>query len=139
MQLFGKTKFKKITNFALNLKWKKFRKRTKLHFRIIWIERIPLLQVYFSDFIAKQGRIFKDICIKESTQFCSACSSSGLIYYGHVSSSFRRKRPRANYFIIIIYYEVFLYFFLNQFFQKIVIFAFWREKIRRHLVKGVLL
>ena len=100
MQLFGKTKFKKITNFALNLKWKKFRKRTKMHFRIIWIERIPLLQVYFSYFIAKQGRIFKDICIKESSQFCSACSSSGLIYYGPVSSSFRRKRPRANYFII---------------------------------------
>ena len=139
MQLFGKTKFKKITNFALNLKWKKFRKRTKMHFRIIWIERIPLLQVYFSYFIAKQGRIFKDICIKESTQFCSACSSSGLIYYGPVSSSFRRKRPCANYFIIIIYYEVFLHFFLNQFFQKIVFFAFWREKIRRHLVKGVLL
>ena len=37
--------------------------------------------------------------------------------------------PYANYFIIIIYYEVFLYFFPNQFFQQIVFFASWRKKI----------
>ena len=43
------------------------------------VERIPLLQVYFSHFIAKQGTIFKDICFKQGTQFCSA---RGLIYYG---------------------------------------------------------
>ena len=46
------------------------------------IERIPLLQVYFSYFITKQGIIFKNICFKQGTQFSSARSSSGLIYYG---------------------------------------------------------
>ena len=46
------------------------------------IERIPSLQVSFSHFIAKQDTIFKDIYFKQSTQFCSVCSSSGLIYYG---------------------------------------------------------
>ena len=60
----------------------------------------------------------------------------------------------ANYFIIIIYYEVFLYFFPNQIFQKLLLllslflllllllllllYAFWHKKIRRHLVKGIL-
>ena len=44
----------------------------------------------------------------------------------------------ANYSIIIIYYEVFLYFFRNQFFIKIVFFALWRKKIRTHLVKSVI-
>ena len=39
----------------------------------------------------------------------------------------------ANY-SIIIYYEDFLHFFPNQFFQKILFFSFWRKKIRRHLV-----
>ena len=127
-------------NFALYLKGNTFRKRTKMHLPIIWIERIPLLQVHFGHFIAKQDTIFKDICFKQVTQFCSACTSIGLIYYEPENWSFRRQIPYANYFIIIIYYEVFFFFFfLNQFFQKIVFFAFWRKKIRRHLVKGVLL
>ena len=51
-----------------------------MHLPIIRIERIPLLQVYFSHFIAKQGTIFKDICFKQGTQFGSACPSIGLIY-----------------------------------------------------------
>ena len=38
-------------------------------------EKIPLLQVHFSHFIAKQGTVFKDICLKQGTQFCSARSS----------------------------------------------------------------
>ena len=46
------------------------------------IERIPLLQVCFSHFIAKQGAMFNDIYFKQGTQFSSARSSSGLIYYG---------------------------------------------------------
>ena len=98
-----------------------------MHLPIIWIERIPLLQVYFNYFIAKQGTIFKDICFKQGIQFCSACSSSGLIYYGPANCSFRRQMSCANYFfiiiiiiiiitIIIIYYEVFLYFSPYQFF-----------------------
>ena len=98
-------------------------KNDKNAFPIIWIERIPLLQVYFSYFIAKQGTIFKDICIKEVTQFCSACSSSGLIYHGPANWSFRRRIPRAGYFIIIIYYEVFLYFFTESIFPKNCIFC----------------
>ena len=60
-----------------------------MHLPIFLIERIPLLQVYFGNLIAKQGTIFKDICIKEGTQFCSPCSSSGLIYYGFANWSFR--------------------------------------------------
>ena len=77
--------------------------------------------MHFGHFIAKQDTIFKDICFKQVTQFCSACSSIGLIYYEPGNWSFRRQIPYANYFIII-YYEVFLYFFfLNQFFQKIVL------------------
>ena len=100
----------------------KGQKKEKMHLPIIWIERIPLLQVHFSYFTAKQGTIFKGICIKEGNQLCSSCSSSGLIYYGLANWSFhlRRQIPLANYFIISIYYENFLYFFLNQFFQKIV-------------------
>ena len=101
---------------------------------------MPLLQVCFSHFIAKHGSIFKDICFKQGTQFCSACSSSGLIYYEPANWLFGRQIPCANYFIITIYYEVILYFFPNQFFQKLVclfFFAFWRKKIQRHLVKGV--
>ena len=81
-----------------------------MHLPIIWIEIIPLLQVYFSHFIAKQGAIFKDkylqgaifkdkylqgaifkdICFKQGTQFCSAFSSSGLIYFGPVKLKFTR-------------------------------------------------
>ena len=98
-------------------------KKDENAFPIIWFERIPLLQVYFSYFIAKQGTIFKDICIKEDTQFCSACSSSGLIYHGPANWSFRRQIPRAGYFIIIIYYEVFLYFFTESIFPKDCIFC----------------
>ena len=51
-----------------------------MHLFIIWIERISLLQVHFSQVIAKQGTIFKDICFKQGTQFGSACPSIGLIY-----------------------------------------------------------
>ena len=50
----------------------------------------------------------------------------------------------ANYSIIIIYYEVFLYFFPNQFFQKIVFFCVLAEENeeafsgRCSLISGVL-
>ena len=106
-----------------------------MHLPIILIERIHLLQVYFSHFIAKQGTLFKDICFKQVTQFCSACSSSGLIYYGPTKWAFRRQIPYVSYFAIITYYEVFPYYFPNQFFKKKYFFAFWCKKIRWHLVK----
>ena len=77
-----------------------------MHLSIIWIDRIPLLQVYLSHFIAKQDTIFKDIRFKQGAQFCSACSSIGLIYYGPANLSFRRQISCANYVIIIIYYNV---------------------------------
>ena len=102
-------------NFALQLKGKKFRKKTKLHLLVIWIETIPLLQVHFIHFIAKQDTIFKDIC------------SSGVIYYGPGRWSFKRQIPYVN-IIIIIYYEVFLYFFPNQFFKKSI---FLRSGVRK--------
>ena len=47
--------------------------------------------MYFNDFIANQGAIFKDICFKQGTQFRSACSSTGLIYYGPANWSIRRQ------------------------------------------------
>ena len=95
--------------------------------------------MYFSYFIAKQGTIFKDICIKEDTQFCSAYSSSGLIYHvlqtGHLED-----RYHARVILSLLYtMKFFCIFLLNQFFQKILFFAFWRKKIRSHFVKGVLL
>ena len=76
------------------------------------------MQVYVNHFIAKQGTIFKDICFKQGTKFCSACSSIDLIYYGPANRSFRRQIPCKNYLIIIIYYEIFLHFFPGQFLQK---------------------
>ena len=81
-----------------------------MHLPIIWIERIPLLQVYFSHFIAKQGTIFKDTCIKQGTQFCSLCSFIGLIYW-----SFKRQIPCAKYVIVIIYHKFFGIFFRINF------------------------
>ena len=88
-----------------------------MHLPIIWIERVLLLQVFLSLFIAKQDTVFRDICFKQGTQFCSACSSIGLIYYGLANLLFRKQIPCANYFIII-YYEAFLYFFSESNFSK---------------------
>ena len=128
-----------MTTFAFQLKRTNSRKTTKTYLPIIWNERINFLQVYFSYFIAKQGTIFKDICIQKGTQFCSAISSSGLIYYGPADWSFRRQISCANYFVIILFHEGFIYIFPSQFFTKIVVFfAFWRKEIRRYLVKIVL-
>ena len=50
-----------------------------MYLPIIWIERIPLLEVYFSHFISKQDSISIEICFKQGTQFCSAYSPIGLI------------------------------------------------------------
>ena len=61
--------------------------------------------------------MFKDICFNQGTQLRSTCSSIGLIYNGPANRSFKRQIPGANCFIVIIYYEVFLYFFHSQFFQ----------------------
>ena len=109
-----------------------------IYLSIIWTERISLLQVYFGYFTVKQGTIFKDICIKEGTQFCSACSSSGLIYYAPANWSFRRQIPRANHLLLLYTMKLFyIFFWIN--FSIFVFFAFWRKKIRSHLVKGVLL
>ena len=47
----------------------KAQKNGKNAFGLIWIERIPLLQVYFSLFIAKQGTIFEDICYEQVIRF----------------------------------------------------------------------
>ena len=75
--------------------------------------------MYLSQFIALQDTIFKDICFKQGTKFCSI----DLIYYEPANWSFRRQIPCANYFIIIIHCEFFLHFFPNQFLQKIVFFC----------------
>ena len=115
-----------------------------MHLHIIWLERIFLLQVYFSHFIAKQGTMFKDVCFKQCTQFYSTWSCSALIYYEPAHWSFRRHIPCANHFVIVIYKEVFLYFYPNQFYQKIVFFCVLAEENhnafseRLSLISGVL-
>ena len=43
------------------------------------------------------------------------------------------------YLSLLFIMKLFLYFFPNQFFQKIAFFAFSHKQITRHLVKGVLL
>ena len=58
------------------------------------------------------------LSIKQGNRFCSVCFSISVIYYGPANWSCRRQIPCVNYFIIIIFYEVFLCFFLSQFFQK---------------------
>ena len=69
--------------------------------------------------------------LMENFIFCAA--------YGPANWSARRQIPRANYFVIIIYYEVICIIFWMKIFQNIVFFAFWRRKIRTHLAKGALL
>ena len=81
----------------------------KMLLPIIWIERIPLLRVYFSHFIAKQGTILKNICFKQGTKFCSAYSSSSLIYYGPANCSFRRQITRELFYYCLLWsFSVFL-------------------------------
>ena len=113
---------------------------SEMHLPIIWIKRIPLLRGYFSHFISEQGTIFKDICFKQRTQFCSACTFIGLIYNGPANWSSRRQIPLFfRYFIIVIYNEVFVFFPESIFPKKnYFFFAFWHKKIRRQSVKGVL-
>ena len=116
---------------------KKFRNRRKMDLLIIWLERIPLLQLYFSHCIAQQGTIFNNIYFKQGTQLCSAS-----FYDGPANWSLTRQIPCTNYFIMIIYYKDFLYFFSKSIFTTtsfFFFFAFWRQKIRRHFVKDVLL
>ena len=75
--------------------------------------------MYFSQVIAKQGTIFKDICFKQGTQFSSACSSIGLIYYGTANWSFRRQIPCASFLLLLLFtMKIFCIFFPSQFFQK---------------------
>ena len=141
-----------MTNFAFQLKGKKIRKRTKMHFLIIWIERIPLLQVYFSHFIPNQDTIFKDICFEKVLHFVllvpplvgftmdlQTCHLEGR-YHARIILLLLSLLSLLLLLLILWYYEVLLYFFFwINFSRKLYSFAFWRKKIRRHLVKVVLL
>ena len=124
---------------ALQIKGNKFWKKDKNAFAHYLNWKNSLLQVYLSHFITKQGTIFEDIRFKPGTQFFSACSCSDLIYYGPANWAFRRQITCADYFIIIIYHEVFCIFFPINFSKKLFSFLLWRKKISRHLVKGFLL
>ena len=99
---------------------KKFRNRTKMDLLIIWLERIPLLQLYFSHCIAQQGTIFNNIYFKQGTQLCSAS-----FYDGPTNWSLTRQIPCTNYFIMIIYYEDFFYFFFEIYFYNNFFFFFF--------------
>ena len=49
-------------------------------------------------------------------------------------------RYRVRIILLLLFtIKIFLYFFPSHFFQKVLFFAFWGKKIRRHLVKVVLL
>ena len=115
-----------------------------MYLPIIWIEGISLLQVHFSHFIAQQGTIYKYICFKLGTQFCSACSFSGLIYYGPATCPFRRQIPCANYLFLLFTMKFLFFFFQVNFSKKLYIFfAFWLKKQeafseRCSLIGGVL-
>ena len=76
-------KIKKYRSLILlsSQKGKKLQKKTKIYLLFIWIKKIPLVQVYFSHFIAKQSTISKVTYFKQGTRFCSACSSISLISY----------------------------------------------------------
>ena len=82
-----------------------------MHLRIIGIERIPLLQVYFSHVISKQGSMFEDICCRQDAQFCSICSTSGLIYYGLQTVMWRAETMRDFFLLILLFTMKFLRIF----------------------------
>ena len=87
------------------------------------IERIPLLQVYFSHFIGKQGTIFKVFVLSKVLNFVLVVPPVIWFTMDLQTSHLEDRYHCVDYFIIIIiYFEVFLYFFPNQFFQKIVFF-----------------
>ena len=79
--------------------------------------------MYFSHFIAKQESIFIDICFKQGTQFCSASSSIGLIYYGPANWSFRKQIHAQIILLLLFTIKFFCIFFPNQFLQKFVFFC----------------
>ena len=87
--------------------------------------------MYFRHFIAKHDTIFKDICFKQGTQFCSACSSIGLICYWPAKWLFRGQILFYYYARIILLLLFSTKFYRNQFFQKIVFFSFLRSGVRK--------
>ena len=63
--------------------------------------------------------MFEDICFKQGTQFRSARSSSGLIYYGPANGHLE-DRYHARFTLLLLFtMKFFLHFFPNQFFKKI--------------------
>ena len=75
-----------------------------MHLPIIWIERTPLLQVYFNHFIVKLGTIFKDIFVLSKVLNFALPVPSVVSFNGPANLSFSRKIPCANYVLILIYY-----------------------------------
>ena len=96
---------------------------------------MPLWRVYFSHFTTKQGTIVKDICYRLGAQFCSVCSPSGLIYYGHAKRLFKKQRSCAS-FSIICNMKFFQYIPIVNIQQETIMF--WCKKILRHLLRGAL-
>ena len=89
--------------------------------------------------LQSRAQYLKIFVLNKALNFVLLVPPSRLIYYGPANWSFRGQIPCANFFVII-YYEV-LYFFSESVFPIFFIFfffAFWRKKIRRHLIKSVL-
>ena len=70
--------------------------------------------------------MFKDTYFKQRTQFCLACYSNGLIYYGPENWSFRRRRPYANFFFLLFTMK-----FYELFFESIVPKNFLRSRVTK--------
>ena len=65
--------------------------------------------------------MFEDICFKQGTQFRSARSSSGLIYYGPANGHLE-DRYHARFTLLLLFTMKFFYIFSESIFQKNLIF-----------------
>ena len=86
------------------------------------IERIPLLQVYFSHFIAKRGTILKEFVLSKVINFLLLVPPV-VCFTMDLQTSYLEERYHARIILLLLFtMRVFCIFFPNQFFQKIVFF-----------------
>ena len=118
-QLFGETKFKKKKKKSIILLSRE--KAPTKDKNAFVIERIPYCKCILATLLQNRGQYLKIFVLSKVLNFILLVPQwSDLLWTCKLVT--RRQIPCPNYFIIIMYYEVFLYFFPNQFFQKIVFF-----------------
>ena len=133
-----------MTNFALQLKRKSSEKGQKCICPLLKLKEFLYCKCILTTSLQIRAQYLKIFVLSKVLSF--ALLVLLLVWFtmdlqtGQLED--RYQISRANYFIIVIYYKVFLYFFSESIFPKKIFFfffAFWRKKIRRHSVKGVLL